>query len=74
MPFLLGTDEAGYGPNLGPLVISASLWEVPEGVRGDELYERLQTVIAPAAARSAKAAANGSLSPTRRCSINRARD
>ncbi len=53
MPFLLGTDEAGYGPNLGPLVISASLWEVPEGVRGDELYERLQTVIAAAAARSA---------------------
>jgi len=56
MPFLLGTDEAGYGPNLGPLVISASLWEVPEGVRGDELYERLQTVIAPATVRSAKAA------------------
>src|SRR5208283_3137380 len=51
---LLGTDEAGYGPNLGPLAISASLWEVPEGVRGDDLYERLQTVIAPAAARSAK--------------------
>ena len=40
MPYLLGTDEAGYGPNLGPLVISASLWEVPEGVRGDDLYER----------------------------------
>jgi len=56
MSFLLGTDEAGYGPNFGPLVISASLWEVPEEVRGDELYERLQTVIAPAAARSAKSA------------------
>ena len=57
MPFLLGIDEAGYAPNLGPLVISASAWEVPEGVSGDELYERLQTVVAPAAARSAKAAA-----------------
>ncbi len=31
MPYLLGTDEAGYGPNLGPLVISASVWEVPDG-------------------------------------------
>ena len=27
MPILIGTDEAGYGPNLGPLVISASCWE-----------------------------------------------
>ena len=56
MSFLIGTDEAGYGPNLGPLVISASVWEVPEGVRGDGLYERLQTVIAPSAARSARSA------------------
>jgi hypothetical protein len=56
MSFLLGTDEAGYGPNLGPLVISASVWEVPSGVRGDHLYQRLQTVIAPAATRSAHGA------------------
>jgi ribonuclease HII len=47
MPYLLGTDEAGYGPNLGPLVISASVWEVPDGVQGDDLYQRLQSVIAP---------------------------
>ena len=59
MPYLLGTDEAGYGPNLGPLVISASLWEAPEGVRGDELYQQLEDVIAPAATRSAKIAAHG---------------
>ena len=47
MTYLLGTDEAGYGPNLGPLTISASLWEVPEGVRGDGLYDLLKSVIAP---------------------------
>jgi len=26
---LVGVDEAGYGPNLGPLTISASIWSVP---------------------------------------------
>ena len=26
--YLIGTDEAGYGPNLGPLVISATVWQV----------------------------------------------
>ena len=34
MTYLIGTDEAGYGPNLGPLVISATVWQVPDGVRG----------------------------------------
>lgn len=24
--YLIGTDEAGYGPNFGPLVVSATLW------------------------------------------------
>jgi hypothetical protein len=28
MLYLLGTDEAGYGPNLGPLVVAATLWRV----------------------------------------------
>lgn len=30
MAFLIGTDEAGYGPNLGPLVVTATVWEVPD--------------------------------------------
>jgi hypothetical protein len=27
MTFVVGTDEAGYGPNLGPLVVAATAWE-----------------------------------------------
>ncbi len=27
---LIATDEAGYGPKLGPLVIAATAWEIPE--------------------------------------------
>ena len=30
MGFLIGMDEAGYGPNLGPLVVAATVWEVEE--------------------------------------------
>lgn len=28
MTLVIGTDEAGYGPNLGPLVVAASVWRV----------------------------------------------
>ncbi len=28
MRYLIGTDEAGYGPNLGPLVVAATVWEL----------------------------------------------
>lgn len=47
MGYLVGTDEAGYGPNLGPLVISATVWETPDGVGGENLFDRLSHVIAP---------------------------
>ena len=30
MTLVIGIDEAGYGPNLGPLVIGGSVWEVDE--------------------------------------------
>ncbi len=29
---LIGTDEAGYGPNLGPLLVSATRWEISESL------------------------------------------
>lgn len=29
MGLIFGMDEAGYGPNLGPLVITVTAWEVP---------------------------------------------
>jgi hypothetical protein len=51
MAYLVGTDEAGYGPNLGPLVISATLWEAPDGVGAEDLFERLAHVITPTLAR-----------------------
>ncbi len=41
MAYLIGTDEAGYGPNLGPLVISVSAWQVDDAVPGEDLYGRL---------------------------------
>jgi ribonuclease HII len=31
---IIGTDEAGYGPNLGPLVVSLTAWQCRSG-RGD---------------------------------------
>ena len=30
MTLVIGTDEAGYGPNLGPLVVAATAWAVEE--------------------------------------------
>ncbi len=34
MTLVIGVDEAGYGPNLGPLVIGLSAWRVAEGEKG----------------------------------------
>jgi hypothetical protein len=39
MGFLIGMDEAGYGPNLGPLVVTATVWEVPGHPREADLWE-----------------------------------
>ena len=31
MTLVIGTDEAGYGPNLGPLVVAATAWKTAAG-------------------------------------------
>lgn len=46
MAYLLGTDEAGYGPNLGPLVISATLWHTPGDSCEVDMYELLSDIVA----------------------------
>lgn len=45
MGYLVGTDEAGYGPNLGPLVVSATVWEVPDRVLCGDLRRLLAGVV-----------------------------
>lgn len=42
MPLVVGIDEAGYGPLLGPLVIGATLWRVEAAAVGCDFWERLQ--------------------------------
>lgn len=43
MALVIGTDEAGYGPSLGPLVITASAWDCPN--RELDLYETLAEIV-----------------------------
>jgi len=41
MTILIGTDEAGYGPNLGPLTITATAWEFPDGTTAEDCWTLL---------------------------------
>jgi len=46
MAYLIGMDEAGYGPNLGPLVLSATCWSVSDGgAETTDLYGRLDPIV-----------------------------
>ena len=67
MAYLVGTDEAGYGPNW-PLVISATVWETPDGIGGEELFGHACTSLrrSPACNGRTAPAGRASLWPTRR--------
>lgn len=45
MGLVIGTDEAGYGPNLGPLVITATAWRVPGDPRSFDFWSALEEVV-----------------------------
>jgi hypothetical protein len=45
MALLIGMDEAGYGPNLGPLVISATAWELPGDPRRVDLWDKFSGIV-----------------------------
>lgn len=50
MALLIGMDEAGYGPNLGPLVVTAVAWEVAGDVSQVDLWQEFAGIVAPEAA------------------------
>ena len=39
---VVGADEAGYGPNLGPLLIVATAWSIPAEMDDDQFSKALQ--------------------------------
>ncbi|MFT5326374.1 MAG: hypothetical protein ACI8P0_004249, partial [Planctomycetaceae bacterium] len=49
MGLVIGMDEAGYGPNLGPLVITATVWRVPDDPRQTDFWKSLGSVVSQSA-------------------------
>lgn len=50
LTWLVGIDEAGYGPLLGPLVVSATLWRLPEDRAACDLWDALSDCVCRKAA------------------------
>jgi hypothetical protein len=45
VPLVVGIDEAGYGPTLGPLVVGATLWNVPSRLAKADFWRLLQDCV-----------------------------
>ena len=45
MALIIGMDEAGYGPNFGPLVVGATAWEVPGDPRKFDLWQAFAGIV-----------------------------
>src|ERR1700730_15953364 len=45
MPWIIGVDEAGYGPNLGPLVMTAAACQVPDLLVNESLWRVLRRAV-----------------------------
>src|SRR5579871_3816554 len=45
MAWLIGIDEAGYGPNLGPFVMTSVACQVPDELVGANLWQVLRSAV-----------------------------
>ncbi len=59
MGLVFGIDEAGYGPNLGPLVITVTCWETPGPPAEADFWKSLSGVISQTAPRIAECQPDG---------------
>ena len=49
MALLIGMDEAGLGPNLGPYVVTATVWQVPGAPADVDLWDVFSDVVSSSA-------------------------
>ena len=46
MSLIIGVDEAGYGPNFGPLAVCATAWRIPSELDTDNLTNLIPSITA----------------------------